>query len=196
MIDACCLQEVRLRVHGAWMQGIKRMRYKLWWSGKGDWGGGDGVVVKEEPWEKVVEVRMVCDRVMTLVVVLEEDVLRWIWGHAPQSGKFLEEKRSIYDELKCEWDMHSAYDSVMCLGDFNGHVGRHIDGFYGVHEGYGVGEDKLEGRMLLMFCWRRKYVIKYNIYLRGKEEGIIQYWWKWDINILCADEGRTPSAYS
>ena len=25
--------------------------------------------------------------------------------------------------------MHSVGDLVMCLGDFNGHVGRHIDGF-------------------------------------------------------------------
>ena len=24
-------------------------------------------------------------------------------------------------------------DLVVCLGDFNGHVGRHIDGFDGVH---------------------------------------------------------------
>ena len=27
-------------------------------------------------------------------------------------------KNSFYDELKCEWDMHSA-------DDFNGHVGGH-----------------------------------------------------------------------
>ena len=32
--------------------------------------------------------------------------------------------------------MHSADDLVMCLGDFNGHVGKHINGFDG---GYGVG---------------------------------------------------------
>ena len=31
--------------------------------------------------------------------------------------------------------MHSAGDLVMCLGDINGHVGRHIDGFNGVHGG-------------------------------------------------------------
>ena len=31
--------------------------------------------------------------------------------------------------------MHSADDLVMCLGDCNGHVGRHIDGFDGVHGG-------------------------------------------------------------
>ena len=32
----------------------------------------------------------------------------------------------------------------MCLGDFNGHIGRHIDGFDGVHGGYGVGQTNLE----------------------------------------------------
>ena len=42
-------------------------------------------------------------------------------------------KKSLYDELKGEWDMHSAGDLVMCLGDFNEHVGRYIDGFDGVH---------------------------------------------------------------
>ena len=28
--------------------------------------------------------------------------------------------------------MHSGDDLVMCWGDFNGHVGRNIDGFDGV----------------------------------------------------------------
>ena len=60
----------------------------------------------------------------------------------------LEEKQSFYDEPKCEWDMHSAGDLVMYLGDINGHIGRHIDGFNGVHGGFGVGQKNLEGRML------------------------------------------------
>ena len=87
-----------------------------------------GVMVKEELCENVVEVRRVSNKVMTLVV-LEEDVLRLICGHAPQSGRSLEDKQSFYDELKCEWDMHSTDDLTMCLGDFNGHVRRHTDGF-------------------------------------------------------------------
>ena len=87
-------------------------------------------MVKEELCEKVVEVRS--NKVMTLVV-LEEDALRLICGHAPQGGRSLEEKQSSYDELKCEWDMHSTDDLVMCLGDSNGHVGKHIDGFDEVH---------------------------------------------------------------
>ena len=69
-----------------------------------------------------------------------EDVLRLICGYAQKSGRSLEEKQSFHDELKCEWNMHSADELVMCLGDFNGHVGRHIDGFDRVHAGYGVGQ--------------------------------------------------------
>ena len=68
MIDVCCLQEVRGQ--GARMLGVKGRRCKLWLSGKGDGVGGVGVIVKEELCEKVVEIKMVSDRVMTIVVVV------------------------------------------------------------------------------------------------------------------------------
>ena len=55
-----------------------------------------------------------------------------MWVCSSKWKKF-EGKQSFYNKLKCEWDMHSADDLVMCLGDFNRHVGRHIDGFDGVH---------------------------------------------------------------
>ena len=41
--------------------------------------------------------------------------------------------------------MHSADDLVMCLGDFNGNNGTHIDLYDGLHRGYGVGQRNLEG---------------------------------------------------
>ena len=63
---------------------MKGRRYKLRWSGKGDGVGGVGVVMKTELCEKVVEVRRVCDRVMTVVVDFEKDVLRLICWYAPQ----------------------------------------------------------------------------------------------------------------
>ena len=47
---------------------------------------------------------------------------------------------------KCELDMHSVDDLVMCLVDINGHISRHLDG------GNGLGQRNLEGRMLLEFC--------------------------------------------
>ena len=42
--------------------------------------------------------------------------------------------------------MHSADDLVTCLDDINGHVGKYINGFDGVHGGYGVDQRNLEGR--------------------------------------------------
>ena len=89
---------------------------------------------------------------MITVVAFEEDVVRWICGHAPQIGRSLEVKQSFYDQLKCEWDMHSVGDLFMCLGDVNGFVGRHIDALDGVHGGYDICQRNLEERMLLEFC--------------------------------------------
>ena len=138
---------------------MKGRRYKLWWSRKGDGGGGVGVMVKEELCEKVVEVRRVSGGEMTLDAVFGEDVLRFICGYAPQSGRSLEEKQSFYDKLKCEWDMQSADDVVMYSGDFNGHIGRYIDGFDEEHGGYGAGQRNLEGRMLLEFCLEKELCV-------------------------------------
>ena len=97
------------------MLGMKGMTCKLWWSGNGDGVGGLGVMVKVELCEKMVDVRRLSDRVMTLVSVFAEDVVRLTCGYARQSGRCLEEKQPPYDELKCEWDVHSADDLIMCL---------------------------------------------------------------------------------
>ena len=51
----------------------------------------------------------------------------------------------FYDEMKYDWDMHSADDLVMYLGACNGNIGRHIDGFDGVHGGNHVGQRNFEG---------------------------------------------------
>ena len=48
--------------------------------------------------------------------------------------------------------MHSASDLVVCLGDVNGYIGWHIDGFDGVHVGFVVSQRNLEGIMILEFC--------------------------------------------
>ena len=116
--------------------------------------------------EKVVDVRRVSNRVITLVVAFEEDMLMLICWYAPQNGRSLEEKQSFYDELKCEWNMHSADDLVMCFGDFNGHVCRHIGG---VHGGYGVGQRNLEGRMLLEFCLEKELCVS-NTWFKREEK--------------------------
>ena len=117
-----------------------------------------GVMAKEELCEKLIEVRRVSNIEMTFVV-FKEDVLRMICGHASQSGRSIDEKQSYYYKLKCELDMHSADDLVMCLGDLNGHVGRHIDGFDWAYGGYGVCQRNLKGRVLLEFCLEKELCV-------------------------------------
>ena len=116
-------------------------------------------MMKDELCEKMVEVWRVSDRVMTVVVVFDEDVLRLTCGYAQQSARSLDKKQSFYDELKCEWYMHSADDLLMCLGEFNGNVGRHIDGFNLVHVAYDEGQSNLEGRMSLEFCLKKELCV-------------------------------------
>ena len=47
----------------------------------------------------------------------------------------------------------------MGLGGFNGHVGKEIEGFEGVHGGYGIGERNAEGRMLLEFYEKKELCV-------------------------------------
>ena len=91
-MNVCCLQEVRLRGQGARFMGVKGRRYKWWWSGNSDGTGGVGVLVKEELCEKVVEMRRKGDRVMTVVMAPEEEVVRIICVYGLQSGRTGAEK--------------------------------------------------------------------------------------------------------
>ena len=61
--------------------------------------------------------------------------MRYICGYAAQSGGSLEEIQTFCDEQKGEKDMHSTGDLVMCLVDYNGLLGRHVNGFDGFMEG-------------------------------------------------------------
>ncbi|KAE8718525.1 Zinc finger family protein, putative isoform 1 [Hibiscus syriacus] len=66
------------------------------------------------------------------------------------------------DVLKCNYALHiectifnillSQDHRVFIGGDFNGHIGSEIDGYDGVHGGFGFGSKNEEGRTLLEFA--------------------------------------------
>ena len=60
----------------------------------------------------------------------------------------------------------------LCMDDFYGHIGRHIDGFDGVHGGYGVGQKNLEGRMLLEFCLEKELCASNTWFMREKKRNV------------------------
>ena len=69
--------------------------------------------------------------------------------------------------------MHNAGDLVMCLDNINEHIARNIDGFDGVHGGYGIGKMNFEGRMLLELCLEKELCVSNAWFKRGKEESDI-----------------------
>ena len=68
------------------MVDINGSTYKLWWCANNDAIRGVGILAKENIWVKVVEVRRKSDRVMTIVLVFEKEVIRVIYAYAPQMG--------------------------------------------------------------------------------------------------------------
>uniref|UniRef100_A0A0L8FZ88 Endonuclease/exonuclease/phosphatase domain-containing protein n=1 Tax=Octopus bimaculoides TaxID=37653 RepID=A0A0L8FZ88_OCTBM len=85
------------------------------------------------------------------MLAFEGEVVRVICGYGLQSGRGIAEKGQFFDGMANEWDLHKVDELVLGMGDFNGHVGKWIQGFEGVHGGNGIGERNLEGRMLLEF---------------------------------------------
>ena len=130
--------------------------------------------MKEGLCEKVVEVRRRSDRVMTVVMVLEEEVLRIICVYGPQSGRTAAEKEHFYDDLRSEWDLHSVGELVLGMGDFNVHVGKQSEGYEDVYGGNGIGERNVEEKMLLEFCDEKELCVA-NTWLRKGEKRNVTY---------------------
>ena len=86
-----------------------------------------------------------------MVLVFEEEVIRVICVYALQVGRSESKKDQFCNDMASEWDLQSPGKVVLGLGNFNGHVGRRIDGFDGVHAGYGIGKRNVEQRRLLEF---------------------------------------------
>ena len=111
-------------------------------------------------------------RVMEMVLAFEEKVIRVICAYAPQVGRSKCEKDQFCNDMASEWDFQGPSEVVLGMRDFNGHVGRRIDGFEGVHGGYEIGKRNVEGRKLLEFCMANTWLQKKRkiIYSMGGNE--------------------------
>ena len=45
-------------------------------------------------------------------------------------------------------EVENEKEVLICLEDFNEHIGKKIGGFKGVHGGFGIGKRNVEGRSL------------------------------------------------
>ena len=132
-VGVCCIQEVKWKGQGARFVDTSGQRYKLWWSGNDAEFGGVGILVNEEIYGNIVELRRKSDRVMAIVLTLGREVMALVRVYKPQSGRPDTEKVRFYDEMASEWDLGSSSEIIVSLGDFNKHVGKYTEDFEGVH---------------------------------------------------------------
>ena len=109
-----------------------------------------------------------------MVLVFEEEFIKVICAYAPQVGRSECREDQFYNGIASEWDLKNRGEVVLGLGDFNGRVGRWIDGFEGVHGGYEIGKKNVEGRRLLEFCKEKELCVA-NTLFEKKEQRKITY---------------------
>ena len=137
---------------GSKFVGSSDRRFKLWRSGNEDKIGGVGILVRKDLCMNVVEINKISDRVMVVVIIFGKKVVRIVCVYAPQYGRSMSEKEKFYEEIARGCEVENANEVLICLGDFNGHIGKKVDGFEGVHGGFGIDKSNLEGRLPLEFC--------------------------------------------
>ena len=125
-------------------------RFKLWWSGNEDEIDGVEILVREDLCMNVLGINRISDRVM--VVIFGKKVVRIVCTHAPQCGRSMNKKEKFYEKMTRGCEVENANEVLICLGDFNEHIGKEVNGFEGVHGGFGIGKRNVEGRLLLEFC--------------------------------------------
>ena len=115
---------------------------------------GVGVLVAERWFDKVMEVNRFSARLMVVRVRIGKSVLNLISVYAPQVGRSMDEKVEFYISLGKVLKTVKVNEYLVVCGDFNGHVGKDVEGFDGVHGGIGLWESKCRGGDATGVCRR------------------------------------------
>jgi hypothetical protein len=169
-VDICCLQETGWS--GCGSEGIGE--YKIMWKGGSGGKGGVGMAIAKK-WESdVVEARWENERIMVVKIAVNREVLNVVSVYAPQAGREECEKESFYDALDDVVAGVGKGEILLVGGDFNGHVGKEVEGYAGIHGGWSFGERNQEGNRLLEFADSREMIIA-NTWFEKEEAEIISY---------------------
>ena len=168
-IDICCIQELGFRKEkGVKFVDGRSSRYKLFWIGKA------GIFLAKKWEEKVIEVSRVNDRIIVIKLMLDGCIFTVVSVYAPQCGLDASEKDSFYDSLMNVTSKLGEKEFVVVAGDFNGHVGRSVVGYDGIHGGYGYGVSNKEGERILDFCAAFNMFVG-NTYFKKKDSHLVTY---------------------
>ncbi|XP_071700650.1 uncharacterized protein [Rutidosis leptorrhynchoides] len=147
-VDILCVQETRWKGRGAG----RINDYKLWFSGSRVARNGVGIIIGPAYNEFVVDVGRRSDRIMSVRLVIQEVTYTVICAYAPHAGRGDAEKRHFWESLDEVVRMCPPDHRLLIGGDLNGHIGTGVEGFTGVHGGFGYGVRNEEGLSILEFA--------------------------------------------
>ena len=68
--------------------------------------------------------------------------------------------------LTDQWFSIPASELIVVGWDLNGHIGTNVDGYDGVHGGYGFGERNADGERILKFCDAMELIVTNTCFRR------------------------------
>ena len=144
----------------------------MFWKGGKEGQNGVGIAVQEEWVGSVVRAMRASERLMAIELALEGELVTFVSVYAPQVSQPQEEKDEFYDEIyRFIGKLKRKY---VVLGDMNGHVGRDVDGFEGVHGGNGFGDRNAEGEAILEFATCFDLVVV-NTFFTKETQNLVTY---------------------
>ena len=114
--------------------------FKLYYHGKRRARNGIGIILSKELQDKILEIKRMSDRIMTMKLVPGNTMLNIISVYAPLVGCSQQEKDQFYENLESKMRSIPLHEELVIGGDLNGHVGKGMSNFEMEHGGHGYGQ--------------------------------------------------------
>ena len=135
---------------------------------------GIGIILSKKWQDKIIEIKRISDRIMTMKLLSGNIMLNIISVYVPQVGCSQQEKDQFYENLESEIRRILLHEELIIGGDLNGHVGKDRSNFERKHGGHGYGQQNPEGESILSFAQAYDLVVA-NTYFQRKVEHPITY---------------------
>ncbi|XP_021856284.2 uncharacterized protein [Spinacia oleracea] len=152
-INILCLQETKWV--GNKERYIAQWGYKLWYSGKTRGRNGVGILIDQEYIDDVVDVSRKSDRIMSIKLVIGDEVVT------------IEDLKEVVQRVP-------RSEKLIIGGDLNGHVGSSRDVFESIHGGFGYEERNEVGNAIFDFALAYDLGIM-NTWFGKRESHLVTY---------------------
>ena len=133
--------------------------YKLFYSGIHDKRHVVGVILEKELKENVIGVKRVSDRVMSLRLLIVNEVCKIVSAYAPQIGCGEEEKEAFWEEMT---QVMQGGEMIWIGGGINGHIGEGNEGNEECVGNCGIRIRNEEGERIINFAKAESLAIMNN----------------------------------